>query len=111
MNASDYQRLAMRTHGTTDPTACLNNAALGLTGEAGEFADHVKKHLFHGHIIDVKLARKELGDVAWYLAQACTALELDLSEVMSENIDKLRTRYPNNFNTADSLARVDVQMD
>lgn len=98
----------MRTNGTTDKRDCLVNAVLGLNGEAGEFADHVKKHLFHGHELDRVSARKEIGDIQWYIAQACEALDFDLSDVMHENIDKLRTRYPETFNTLDSLRRRDV---
>jgi len=108
VDASEYQRLAMRTaNPTADDAAALTVAALGLCGETGEFAEHVKKHLFQGHPFDRDLARKELGDVAWYLARACTAIGGDLGEVLSENIAKLRARYPAGFTAEASRDRTD----
>ena len=108
MNFDDYQRDAART---TDPTRNfrdrLGNAALGLAGEAGEFADMVKKHLHHGHKLDDDAAAKELGDVLWYVAEACTVLGLDLEDVAARNIEKLRARYPDGFSEERSRNRTD----
>lgn len=85
-------------------------AALGLCGEAGEFADLVKKAMFHGpgHELDIEKAKKELGDVLWYIADAAAALGVTLEEVAEANRDKLRARYPNGFVPADSVNRKDV---
>ena len=110
MNADEYLKHAQRTmglHTTSDER--LLNATLGLTGESGEFADIIKKHLFHGHELDrVKLV-KELGDIQWYIAQACTALGVQLSEVMQLNIEKLLIRYPleEGFSYERSINRAD----
>jgi NTP pyrophosphatase (non-canonical NTP hydrolase) len=106
VNADQYQQLAMRTLAAgLDPQQRLTNAALGLSGEAGEFADNVKKHLFHGHPLQHDELRKELGDVLWYVALACDSLGLSLADVMQTNIDKLRRRYPAGFSSDQSLHR------
>lgn len=81
------------------------NGVIGLTGEAGEVSDMIKKWAFHGHELDVEHIKKELGDVMWYVHMICTAFELDLDEVMAKNIDKLRARYPEGFDTERSLHR------
>lgn len=106
MDANEYQRLALRTEAPgREARERLLNAALGLSGEAGEFGDTLKKHLFHGHPLDEAALRKELGDVLWYAALACDALGLQLGEVMGENIAKLRRRYPDGFSSERSLKR------
>tara|TARA_R100001443_G_scaffold117405_1_gene142248 strand:+ start:2643 stop:3047 length:405 start_codon:yes stop_codon:yes gene_type:complete len=75
----------------------LTTAALGITAEAGEFAEIVKKIFLQGkpyeeaNIIHMK---KELGDIMWYIAQACMALDTDFDELMQMNVDKLSARYP-----------------
>lgn len=74
----------------------LLNTALGLTGEGGEFADIVKKVRFHGHPLTDELRlklKKELGDVLWYVAQGCKALETTLPEIATLNIQKLTDRH------------------
>ena len=81
-------------------TSHLLTAALGLTGEAGEFADHVKKIFFHGKPYDDDRREAmilELGDIMWYVMQACEALEVSLEEVVYDNIDKLSERHPDGF--------------
>lgn len=114
MEAHEYQRLAARTL-IDSPGFDLRDDAImviwnvvGLTGEAGEIAEHVKKGIFHQHGLDREMLEKEIGDCLWYLAALCTTLGIDLSVVMEKNIDKLRLRYPNGFNSEDSKRRVDV---
>ena len=85
----------------------LLNGVLGLTGEAGEVADIVKKHIFHGHELDRKELIKELGDVCWYLALLCHALDVPLDVVMISNIEKLRNRYPEGFSETASINRTE----
>jgi NTP pyrophosphatase (non-canonical NTP hydrolase) len=78
----------------------LLTASLGLTGEAGEFADHVKKISFHGKELTDELRDKmilELGDVMWYVIQACEGLDISLEDVVQLNIDKLSKRHPDGF--------------
>ena len=81
------------------------NAAMGLCGESGEVIDLVKKHLFQGHDLDDEKLIKELGDVAWYLAEAATALNVNLSEILEKNIKKLENRFPDGFNSNRSINR------
>lgn len=68
-----------------------------ICGEAGEVAEQVKKHFFHGHELDKRHMIEELGDVAWYLAVLCNAIGSDLDTVMEENLKKLEQRYPEGF--------------
>jgi NTP pyrophosphatase (non-canonical NTP hydrolase) len=90
-----YQEDAMRTH-VSDPIR-LPAYALGLSGEAGEVADLVKKHIGHGHDLDVNKLKLELGDVLWYIAGLAHVLGLTLSEVAEANVAKLKRRYPDGF--------------
>ena len=83
----------------------LINGVIGLCGEAGEAIDIVKKHLAQGHELDRQALIKELGDVAWYLAETAYALDVPLEEVLAANIDKLRARYPQGFETQRSVTR------
>lgn len=107
MDADEYQHLALRTSPEPSRDARLVNAALGLSGEAGEFADDLKKHLFHGHSLDRAHLAEELGDILWYAALAADALGLRLGEVMEGNISKLRRRYPDGFTAERSINRED----
>ena len=104
MNLNEYQNLAGRTAGAGDRDQQLRLAVagLGLTGEAGEVAEKIKKHVGHSHDLDIASLRKELGDVMWYLAEICTITGLSLDDVAEQNIDKLRRRYPEGFNVAAS---------
>ena len=82
MEINEYQKLAMRTlNPEIEKKELILNASMGLCGESGEVIDLVKKHLFQGHDLDEEVLIKELGDVAWYLAEAATALNVDLSEI------------------------------
>lgn len=106
MDANLYQHLASRTMtNTTTQDQRLNNAALGLCGEAGEVADLVKKHQHHEHSLDTIKLAEELGDLLWYVAQACVALEMDMGAVMHANIEKLKRRYPDGFSSEASRNR------
>ena len=108
MTLDDYQQLAARTLGR-DRTheQQLANAALGLTGEAGEVADVIKKHLFHGTPLDQDALAKELGDCLWYIGAFATVLGLSLDEIAQRNVDKLRKRYPEGFDTERSRNRTE----
>ena len=126
MKINDYQKLAMRTNDgkctarvrekiaesyrapafTVPAPGELLNGVLGLTGEAGEVADMVKKYIFHGHDLDIDALIKEIGDVCWYIALLCTAIGEDMESVMSKNIEKLKKRYPEGFSSEASINRV-----
>ena len=106
MNINEYQQLAMRTSNRVlSPTDHLLNGVLGIAGEGGEVADLVKKHLYQGHPLDYQHISKELGDICWYIAEAVTAIGYDLEHIMQMNIDKLKARYPEGFDTERSLHR------
>jgi len=95
MELSEYQRLSRRT-AEYPREQWLAYPALGLAGEAGEVAEHVKKTLRDdGGAVGAErraAMAKELGDVLWYVAQLASELELDLDEIASENLEKLRSR-------------------
>jgi len=106
MTANEYQEMAMRTlNPELGKRDVLINGVMGLCGEAGEAIDIVKKHLAQGHALDREALIKELGDVAWYLAETAYALDVPLDEVLERNIDKLRARYPEGFDAERSMSR------
>ena len=106
MTINEYQKLAMTTlNPELSRKDVLINGDMGLCGEAGEAIDIVKKHLHQGHKLDKDKLVKELGDIAWYLAETATALDVSLEEVLERNIDKLKARYPEGFSTERSVNR------
>ena len=106
MGINEYQNLAMRTSNRTlTPTDHLLNGVLGIAGEGGEVADLVKKHMYQGHPLDVQHIAKELGDICWYIAEAVTAIGYDMEHIMKMNIEKLKARYPEGFDTERSQHR------
>ncbi|MBQ8237347.1 MAG: nucleoside triphosphate pyrophosphohydrolase family protein [Oscillospiraceae bacterium] len=109
MTINEYQNLAMRTlNPTLEKKDVLINSVMGLCGESGEAIDIVKKWLAQGHELDKQKLAKELGDIAWYLAEAATALDTPLDDIFAANIEKLRTRFPEGFSANASLARADT---
>lgn len=106
MQVNEYQKAAMATlNPALDKKDVLINSVMGLCGESGEAIDIVKKWLMQGHELDKERLVKELGDVAWYLAEAATALAVSLEAVFQGNLDKLRQRFPNGFDTEASVNR------
>ena len=77
--------------------ALLLTGAIGIASEGGEFAEIVKKCVFQGKPLyadTVFHAKRELGDIMWYWVNSCRALDLDPNEVIAENVNKLKKRYP-----------------
>lgn len=116
-----YQEEALRTWNTNkDFGGRVLNAALGITGEAGEVADVVKKAIFHGHGFDPahcpgeeegnthKIAL-ELGDILYYISIMSHEMGYTLEDIAQMNISKLVKRYPDGFNREASQNRVDVK--
>ena len=97
----DYPALVARLSELEVENDCnvtqLLTAALGLTAESGEFTEVVKKIIFQGKPYteeNVYHMKRELGDICWYLAQACMALDTSFDEIIEMNVDKLMARYP-----------------
>ena len=99
--SSDFAQLLARmteleaTHDADVPR--LLTAALGMTAEAGEFTEVVKKIILQGKPYteeNVFHMKRELGDICWYIAQACMALDTNFREIMEMNYEKLSARYP-----------------
>jgi len=106
MTINEYQELAMRTlNPALGKKDVLINGVMGLCGESGEAIDIVKKHLAQGHELDKAALVKELGDIAWYLAETAYALDVKLEDVLQGNIDKLKQRYPEGFEADRSIHR------
>ena len=106
MTINEYQKLAMTTlNPDLSKKDVLINGVMGLCGESGEAIDIVKKWLAQGHELDKEKLAKELGDIAWYLAETATALDLSLEDVFEANIEKLKKRYPEGFDPQRSIHR------
>ena len=79
------------------PTERLLTAAVGMSAEAGEFTEVVKKIIFQGKPVteeNLFHLKRELGDIMWYVAQACMGLNISLDDIIEMNVDKLKSRYP-----------------
>ena len=108
MTLNEYQQLALTTlNPALNKKDVLINGVMGLCGESGEAIDIVKRHLAQGHELDREYLIKELGDVAWYLAETAFALDVSLEEVCQRNIDKLKARYPEGFSAERSIHRTE----
>ena len=106
LTLNQYQELAARTSGAgKEGERRQIIAALGLAGEAGEFANMIKKLTAHGHAISKETLAEELGDVLWYVAEAATACGLTLDEIGKMNVAKLKARYPDGFSEERSINR------
>jgi len=106
MTINEYQRLAMTTlNPKLDRKDVLINGVMGLCGESGEAIDIVKKWLAQGHELDREKLARELGDIAWYLAETAYALDIPLEDILRANIEKLKKRYPEGFSADRSIRR------
>ena len=111
MTANDYQDSCLKTASpismaTTDNL--LLQGVMGMSGEAGEAIDIVKKFMFQGHPLDEETKlhlAKEIGDVLWYAATASYAIGWKLEDVMLMNLNKLSARYKDGFSPEESLKR------
>ena len=125
MTVHEYQKLAMRTNDGKATERMLDkidmidffkqakggrdaenydfggliNGCLGLAGESGETLDMIKKWVFHEKELDKEHLKKEIGDVMWYVAMICESAGFDLDDVLQTNVDKLKARYPEGFDT------------
>lgn len=106
--ANTYQKLAARTCSIPYERKedMLRHAVLGLNSEAGEVAGIFQKE-YQGHEVKLEHLMKELGDCLWMIAEACTALDISMEDVMQLNIAKLRARFPEGFTAERSLHRAE----
>tara|TARA_A100001388_G_C28618836_1_gene426590 strand:+ start:100 stop:519 length:420 start_codon:yes stop_codon:yes gene_type:complete len=77
--------------------ALLLTGSIGIASEGGEFSEIVKKCIFQGKPLDADTQfhiKRELGDIMWYWINSCRALGLDPNDVIEENVNKLKSRYP-----------------
>lgn len=113
MTFTEYMSHALRTWGfkdaitTTEKRDSCLNAALGLAGEAGETVDLIKKVIYHGHPFDADKLKKEIGDVLYYAMILAWSYDLNPDEIVELNVEKLKTRYGNQFCADKSLNRKD----
>lgn len=102
----EYQELATRTAGKFDQSKdAFSDYGLGISGEAGEVANKLKKVFYHGHDLDHDEIALELGDCLWYLSMLATLLGLPLHVIAEMNIEKLKKRYPDGFSSDASINR------
>lgn len=105
MLGNEYQRLAGRTINTSlTRWEQILHALHGMVGEVGELHSLYQK-IYQGHDFDVVHAKKEVGDLLWFIAEYCTAQGWELEEIMQMNIDKLKARFPEGFDSEKSLHR------
>lgn len=114
MEAKEYQQLAKRTETPNGmsikrieefqpkSTRALH-ACLGMAGEVGEISGAIEKWLMYQQTLDTVNLREELGDLLWYFAQMCNAMDFDMAEIMATNIQKLKHRYPDKFSSEKAL--------
>jgi NTP pyrophosphatase (non-canonical NTP hydrolase) len=96
-NYNDFVKRIQYLDEQNFPTERLLTAAVGMSAEAGEFTEIIKKIIFQGKPVnDENLfhLKRELGDVIWYLTQACIGLGISLEEIIQMNFEKLSSRYP-----------------
>lgn len=109
MTLDEYGPLALRTlNDLDDVKANLAHMALGITGEAGEVADVIKKHYAYGKTLDVQHLVEEVGDIMFYLNGLLAEVDVEWSEVLELNIKKLEARYPDLRFNADHAINRDV---
>lgn len=105
MTGNEYQRLAGRTINMNLTIAGqMQHALHGMVGEIGELHSIYQKW-YQGHEFDYDHIKKEVGDLLWFIAEYCTAMGWELEEVMQMNIDKLKARFPEGFDSDKSLHR------
>ena len=94
---SDFTNRLQELESDGFPTERLLTAAVGMSAEAGEFTEIVKKIIFQGKSVteeNLFHLKRELGDVMWYVSQACLGLDISIEEVIQMNFEKLSARYP-----------------
>lgn len=120
MNNQDYQKWALSKNLTPEQYEIFGtrmgesmdqlkvlHAAMGISGEAGELMDAIKKHVLYNKPLDTENVKEEIGDLLWYMALMLESVGSSFEEAMKMNHDKLEKRYPSGFSEKDAQARVD----
>jgi len=89
----------------------IANACMGLAGEVGEILEPIKKWLWHGKPLQLDETRDELGDLLFYVAWLCSALDIDMGAAASHNVEKLAQRYPEGFQAQGAAKSENVQQE
>ena len=105
LTLNEYMVLAERTDKPTDQLNGLRNASMGMVGESAETLEHMKKVLDQGHKINEDKLIEEAGDTLWYIAKLARYCNVTLEELAIRNINKLRKRYPQGFDSEKSVNR------
>jgi NTP pyrophosphatase (non-canonical NTP hydrolase) len=110
MDLKEYQKLCKSTANTyEDKEKEIFTWGLGLIGEAGDAIGCIKKTYSQGED-QVQGIRENLGDIMWYIAMICNYYDWDMNDVLKENVDKLKKRYPNGF-TEENARRGGTRVD
>lgn len=107
---TEYIQLAVRTESDLHPLRStvksrLLHGGIGISTEAGELLDNIKKHLFYKRPLDLVNMKEEAGDIFWYMAIVCDTCGWSFDEIMERNIEKLKVRYPDKFSVEKAIER------
>ena len=110
MNFKEYQQGAARTFAENPDKLQPNqfselHCVIGISTEAGELLDAYKKHIYYKRELDLVNVKEEIGDIMWYIANFCTVMGIELDELLHANLDKLKLRYPDKFDTDKAINR------
>jgi NTP pyrophosphatase (non-canonical NTP hydrolase) len=106
MNFAQYTDEVKRTVSELDtPLASQIHMAIGLSTEANEVLDAYKKSFAYGKKLDVVNVGEELGDMLWYMANLMRMLNISFEDVLQINVDKLKARYPDKFDSQKAMVR------
>ena len=106
MDIREFQRVSTRTlNKELSKEQQVSNMIFGANGELGEVTDILKKFLFQGHKLDKQHLAEEIGDTLFYIVNLCTIYGLDVEDILQGNVDKLKKRFPQGFETERSINR------
>lgn len=100
-----YQKKSLRTMKVDDTTT--QHCCLGISGEAGEVIDLVKKSIYYNKELDLIKVTEELGDLMFYIVNLASSLGISMHDVLIQNVEKLEKRFPNGFSKKEAIERKD----
>ena len=111
MNLKEYQEFCKQTAKKFENKELeIATWGLGIAGEAGDVASCIKKTFAHKNPIGIKGIRENLGDTLWYMSMICNFFNWDFGEILNENAEKLKKRYPQGF-TIENAKRDETKID